>query len=352
MDNPAPLISNSQSSQSSQKTKEEELNENIRQSIELANDIYKVVIDPKYFAATTGQTRYEELNKRYPTFAQHYPVCLRIMAHDGKYNEKAFRRFLDKQRKDPGKGMAGFIERQADYARFLYEEEIKARGGHINIKHAQHIWNEEYRALKKWTDKLKKDEEDAKSMYEAEQNKHDEQRRDELLRFLNEQSPALMKEDPKPTLAETDELPEDQAKNAASINAIAPSIADLDDSNMTFEELRAAYKDMRSYFDELTQNINEMDRYIERLEQKIADDAAQADEDMDSVIVPTEWINKETKSNTQSAKLAKEARTKEAARAKEEIEKLAADLDLDVGKKKKSATVQTKAASKTYKKHR
>jgi hypothetical protein len=350
MDNPKPLMSSSQSSQNSQKTKEEELNENIRQSIELANDIYKAVSDPKYFDTTTGQTRYEELNKRYPTFAQHYPVCLRLMAHDGKYNEKAFRRFLDKQRKDPGKGMIGFIERQADYARFLYEEEIKSRGAHINIKHAQHIWNEEYRALKKWVDKLKKDEEDAKNMYESEQSKHDEQRRDELLQFLNEQSPALMKEDPKPTLAETDELPEDQARNAASINAIAPSITDLDDANMTFEELRAAYKDMRGYFDELTQNINEMDRYIERLEQKIADEAAQAEEDMNSVIVPTEWIDN-TKPNPKSAKSNK---AKEAARVKEEIEKLAADLDLDVGKKKKSATTQTKtkAKTKTYKKHR
>lgn len=333
---------------SSSKTKEEELAENIRQSIELANDIFKAVSNPDYFNTTTGQTRYEELNKRYPTFAQHYPVCLRLMAHDGKYNEKAFRRFLDKQRKDPGKGMMGFIERQADYARFLYEEETKARGGHINMKHASHIWGEEYKALKKWVDKLKKDEEDAKNMYETEQNKHDEQRREELLQFFNEQSPALLKEDPKPTLAETDELPESQASTAAGINAIAPSIADLDDKNMSFEELRVAYKDMRAYFDDLTKTLNDMDHYIEQLEKKAAEAAAQAEEDMDSIIVPEEWIPPAGQS-TSNKKAAKEAR----AQVNAEVDKLIADLDLgSIGKKKKPAATQTKAGAKTQKKHR
>lgn len=321
-------------------TKEEEVNENIRQSIELANEIFKVVTNPDYVKATTGQTRYEELNKRYPTFAQHYPVCLRMMAHNGKYNERAFRQFLEKQRKDPGKGMIGFIERQADYARFLYIEDTKANKRHVSMKIAAKIWQEEYAALKKWVDKLKKDEDDAKSLYEAEQARHREQKKQELLDFINEQSPPLYDEDPKPTLAETDELPEEQAKEAANVTAIAPSIADLDDKDMSYEELVVAYRDLRCYADELNTTLNQMDRYIEQLE------AEAAEGDLKTVVVPDEWISPDLIKEEKAKKVAeKKARAEEAKRIDAEVDQIIAELGL--GKGKKSAKTGTaKSAQK------
>jgi hypothetical protein len=149
-------------------TKEEEIAENIRQALRLGDDLFTLVKDPLFCQSITDpKQRYQHLCGKYKTFAQAFPVCLRFLACDIRYNHRAFERFLEKQRVDPGKGMDGFINRQADYARFLYEEETRRRRGHISVKMAGRIWQEEYKHLSHWMKDIQKKEELGKNEYDA-----------------------------------------------------------------------------------------------------------------------------------------------------------------------------------------
>jgi hypothetical protein len=172
-----------------QRTKEEEIAENIRQALDLAGKLHELVQDRAFREEFGDRERYNILCKKYPTFAQAYPVCLRMIAMNVKYSERAFRRFLEKQRDDPGKGMSGYIERQADYARFLYEEDCRTRRRHINYETAKRIWDEEYKALKHWVTTIEEQESKSKNEYEEEHAKHLAQRRRELLDYMEQVAP-------------------------------------------------------------------------------------------------------------------------------------------------------------------
>lgn len=244
------------------KSKEEELEENIRQSINFAKDVFAIATNEKYMKSTTPETRYEELCKRYPEFAKAYPVVINKIAQ-GFYNERAFRRFLNRQRENPGKGMEGFIERQADYAKFLYEEECKAKRRHINMKEANLRWEMEHRQLKKWIKNIKKDEEEMKNQFEDEQKDHLDARRDELLRFINAESPA----EPEQAMPDIDNYEEpENTEGMAPIKDVAPSLIDIDGSTMNYEEMKAFYKDMEKYYEELIDGITGMNERIHELE--------------------------------------------------------------------------------------
>ncbi|MEM3062016.1 MAG: hypothetical protein QW303_00530 [Nitrososphaerota archaeon] len=162
---------------------------NKEDAIALANEIYKILQDPK-IKDIHPQTRYQMLLKKYPQFSQVYPAVMRYMAIDLKYSEKAFRRFLNKLEKDFQNdyrdGMSKFIEHQADYAKFLYLELCKEQHKHWNLSHANKIWQAEYDYMKKIVERIKKEEEDAKNQFSEEKKRHLRERREELINFIND----------------------------------------------------------------------------------------------------------------------------------------------------------------------
>jgi hypothetical protein len=158
-------------------------------ALDLAAKIYKVVTDKRFLEiAADPEVRHNILIKKYPNFAQAYPIILRFISRDLRYNAKAFRQFLNKLEKDPGKGMEGFIERQADYAKFLYIEDSKSRGRHIDRKKAQDIYNFEYANMMKWLKKIKQEERDAKNEFNEESKENLQKKKQELLEFINGES--------------------------------------------------------------------------------------------------------------------------------------------------------------------
>lgn len=245
------------------KSKEEEVEENIRQALNFAKDLFVAATDKKWVESTTAETRYEELCKRAPQFSKAYPVCVNKMA-EGRYNERAFRRFLDRQRINPGKGMEGFIERQADYSKFLYEEECKARGQHLNRKQANLHWENEYRSLKKWMKKIQKEEEELKNQFEEEQKTHLDQRRKEFLDFINAEAPP----NPEPVIPSLENYEEpENTEGLAKVSEVAPTAIEVDVSTMSLDELRDFYRDMDKYYAELIDGIAQMNERIHSLEQ-------------------------------------------------------------------------------------
>lgn len=188
------------------KDKKAEERENINKTLELMDDIYKVVKDKRFHKEFNADQRHKILIEKYKDIANMYPVVLRIMAQDLRYNRTALRRMLEKllkdqeinalenaKRRESGKhkqdslaAMRSFITHQADYAKFLYIEETKRAGRHLDMKKANKIWNIEYDNMNRALKKIKDDEDRARNEFEDEKKKHLDQRRKELLNFVKD----------------------------------------------------------------------------------------------------------------------------------------------------------------------
>ncbi len=158
--------------------------ENIRNAIQTAANIYKVVSNSYVMDNTSVESRYNMCLEKYKTFAQAFPVVLAKMVIENRYNETAFLNFLEKIQKNPGKGIEGLMSSQADYAKMLYIEECKSTGKKWSAKRAKQIWEYEYRELDKKAKDVKKQEEAARSEYENNEKKYLSERRKELLEYI------------------------------------------------------------------------------------------------------------------------------------------------------------------------
>lgn len=188
-------------------TKEDQEKENIRVTLELADNLYKVVQDERFQNEFDADDRYKILLEKYKNFADMYPVVIRLMARDLRYNRVAFRKMLEKllrdqkkkaledqkmsnkrrQKQDPLAAMRAFMTHQSDYAKFLYIEESKRMGRHVDMRKANAIWNIEYQNMNKTLKKMKKDEDNARNEFEEEKEKHLEEKRKELYDFIMEE---------------------------------------------------------------------------------------------------------------------------------------------------------------------
>lgn len=180
--------------------REKEIEKNKREAIEIAAKIFKIVTNPSFANELDADQRHYVCVEKNKGFAQAFPLVLSKMARDFAYSEKAFRRFLDKLHKDPGKGMDGLIERQADYAAYLYEELCREQGKHYNMKTRRDIYQSEYQQMHQWMKDIKKQEKQAKNELEEESKKSLDERKNELLEFLNEAEST--NPEPKQSLAE------------------------------------------------------------------------------------------------------------------------------------------------------
>lgn len=168
--------------------KNNEVEKNIDDALTLAKLMFAGIINKDFIKEYDADARHKFLIDKYPNFANGYPVILRLMARDLKYNENAFRKFLYKLRDDPGKGMEGFIERQADYAKLLYIEDSKKNRRHWDFKTAGEIWNVEYSQMKKTLKKIEADEKAARNEFEDEKKINLVKRKKELLSFIDKLS--------------------------------------------------------------------------------------------------------------------------------------------------------------------
>jgi hypothetical protein len=189
--------------------KEAEEKENIKKTVELMDDIYKIVKDERFNKEFGPEERHKILLEKYKDIANMYPVVLRIMARDLRYNRVAMRRMLekllkdqkanaeansrqkpeDKKKQDPLAAMKSFIIHQSDYAKLLYIEETRRAGRHLNMKTANAIWRTEYDNMNKALKKIKEDEDKARNEFKEETDKHLDERRKELLQFVLEEAP-------------------------------------------------------------------------------------------------------------------------------------------------------------------
>lgn len=164
--------------------REHEIEKNKREAIDIAAKIFEIISNPEIVKITTPDERHKMCIEKNKNFAQAFPLVLSKMSRDLAYNEKAFRKFLDKLHKDPGQGMDGVIERQADYAMYLYQEQCKVAGRHYSQKIAQQVRSFELQHMSRWAKDIKKREVSAKNEYAEENKKALNERKKEFLDFV------------------------------------------------------------------------------------------------------------------------------------------------------------------------
>lgn len=162
----------------------EDLEKTKKDSIELANKIFKTISHPEVLKITTPEERHEICIKKYELFSQAYPLVLAKMAVETRYNEIAFIKFLDRLYANPGKGIEGIIDHQASYAKYLYIEDCKKYNKRFCPKMASKIYESEYQNMIRWVNDTKKIEKKVKNEYEEESVKHDKELKEELKKWI------------------------------------------------------------------------------------------------------------------------------------------------------------------------
>lgn len=166
-----------------------EVEKNKNEALTVADRLFRILTDPK-FPKSTAAERHKLCIEKERNFAQAYPLVIAKLSTELRYSNKAFRRFLDGLHKNPGKGMEGFVENQAMYARYLYEEECKLKNKHIDMKIAHAQFESARSDMMKWVKDIKKKEKYAKNEYKDETQRNDDIKRRELLEYLNRTLPA------------------------------------------------------------------------------------------------------------------------------------------------------------------
>lgn len=114
----------------------------------------------KKWNSLTDKEKLEPYTKEpYKKFYDSYPLIVKYMVYQLQYHPKAFKRFLEKCRRNTankdaskrkkGEMMEVWQENQAWYVRFLYEEYQKAKNLPVNIKYAQKLFAHTYEKLRK-----------------------------------------------------------------------------------------------------------------------------------------------------------------------------------------------------------
>ena len=178
--------------------KDRQVEVEIQTAKQIANKLYQVVSNKEFIKEVPdGATRHKvvmmqlkEMDKQsgarmYESFGSAYPVVLKYMTQRLSYSEAAFEKFLRKQAQDPGKGMEGFIEHQANYVKYLYLESCKTAHKHPNMKEANKLRNDEFTLLNSVRKDLELSKKKAENEFEEESVHHLSEKRKELLAFVN-----------------------------------------------------------------------------------------------------------------------------------------------------------------------
>jgi len=213
-------------------------------------------------------------SQMYESFASAYPVVLKYIAQQLSYNEVAFEKFLRKQAADPGKGMEGFIEHQANYVKLLYVESCKAAHKRPNLKEANRRKQYEFEILNKVKKEMEVNKKKAENEFDEESKHHLDEKRKELLDFVNSE---LSSTDM--ALADLSDGDSNENEMVELTTPVEEKISDEDFFNsLTRKEQQAKLETL--YFLEKTtiQELDEKDKEIKQLEKKIVEEKKQAAE--------------------------------------------------------------------------
>nr|QQV29659.1 hypothetical protein K-LCC10_0404 [Kaumoebavirus] len=171
---------------------QEKVGRNIDEAMKFATDLFKVIKtgevfkdDPKLKDNKEGQ--FEYLKKKYPNFARAYLIVLKYMVDEKKFSPKAFKKFLVKLYANKNKGIEGYVERQADYAMFLYQ----ALNPRYSDVEARRIWQYTYDVMMSQYKDIDKKYAEAKAELQKQKDEAISEKKKNILRFVEDYAELL-----------------------------------------------------------------------------------------------------------------------------------------------------------------
>lgn len=153
--------------------------ERINLHVEKATGIYKTLTYSEEMKNISIEEKWELLCKAQPDFTRCYPIiCIAML--DGRYHPEVFRRWLHILEKNPGKGMDGYCEKQADYSKMLF----KKLNPKWTKKQAQNVWDSTYKMLKSEQKSVENAAETAKEQQQAEKEQFTKELYDEFYNYV------------------------------------------------------------------------------------------------------------------------------------------------------------------------
>lgn len=262
------------SSKQTEEEKDRQVEEELQLAITIATRLFKVVSDPEFIKEVPDpRDRHEVVNlqlakmddqvgsQMYTQFANAYPVVLKYITQQVSFNRTAFEKFFRAQISNPGEGMEGFIEHQANYAKLLYIEASKAAGKHWSMKKANKLKQREYEQMNKIRKDIEKSRKDAENSFEQESTQHLSERKKELLDFINQE----FNSHDMPAIDEQEYSDDDEQQETGFLSDEEWWL------QATNEERLGKIKTLKFLEETLTNEVSEKESLLARLEVQVAE---------------------------------------------------------------------------------
>jgi hypothetical protein len=139
-----------------EKKAEEAIIMNLWEAEKIWLKIQILFISDEEFTKFTDKEKIEFIRKEFTDFYNNFPIVSRYMICMKQYRKTAFKKYLLKCKnasviQDPSKREKGYtqdqwVQRQADYVRFLWEEQ---QTGRVSRHRSNQVWQQAYKALTK-----------------------------------------------------------------------------------------------------------------------------------------------------------------------------------------------------------
>ncbi len=158
----------------------------VNKGIELYKEAKELYANRKFMQLNEKMKMAHFKNTPHQTFIDEYPIVAKYAILMGKFNPKAFRRYLERliSIPQPPHGSGGnkrenwWFERHADYVRFLWES---YQGKNYDREKAKIVWQDAYKSLKKEIDDFRDTHKEVKQQVEEDKKKHHVENVKELL---------------------------------------------------------------------------------------------------------------------------------------------------------------------------
>lgn len=136
-------------------TKEEYIDLALKEAKILWDKLRKIVQEQPEFVELSDQDKIELFIADHKTFQNEFPIVCRYMICMGQYKEKAFEKYLNKvkgfkvkENREKGYMEEIWIDRQADYVKYLWEEYQKQSRHRYTQHEAREVWRSARKSIK------------------------------------------------------------------------------------------------------------------------------------------------------------------------------------------------------------
>lgn len=171
-------------------TKKEYIDTAVREARILWDKVKRLVKEQPGFTELPDDQKIELFMKDHKTFQSEFPIVCRYMICMGQYKHKAFVKYLTKiktfKTKSPEKRGKGYMEeiwidRQADYVKYLWEECQRDANCRFTQHEARKVWRTARNSIKKEFDGFRKGHEKAEKKINTEKKKNKKELVQELI---------------------------------------------------------------------------------------------------------------------------------------------------------------------------